>query len=78
MIILSGNITVAVLDESGVYQGLMEIAATAFNPERHVDAQEFGGDCDLPPGRYRWSAMRKRFDPIAVDEVNQRLRAHRS
>lgn len=61
-------IKVALLDAVGVFLGQQEIEAEAFDPEIHIDAAEYGGDCDLLVGpklpRYRWDRELKRFEPV--------------
>jgi hypothetical protein len=59
---------VALLDAVGVFLGQKEIEADAFDPEIHIDAAEYGGDCDIVAGpglpRYRWDRELKRFEPV--------------
>lgn len=59
---------VALLDAVGIYLGQKEIEAGEFDPEIHIDAAEYGGDCDLPVGTglplYRWNRELKRFEPV--------------
>lgn len=59
---------IALLTSDGVYLEQQDIAATAFDPAVHVDASEYGGDCDLKTGKglpqYRWNRELKRFDPV--------------
>ena len=53
--------TFARLDAAGVYWGVQTLPLPA--ADEHV-AVPF--DCDLAPGRYRWNAIDKRFDALAV------------
>lgn len=54
------KITVALLDEGGVYQGVAEIdAADLKDGDVHLP-----NGCDLQPGRYRWDAVGKTFVPL--------------
>jgi hypothetical protein len=55
---------VALLDHNQVYQGLREIDLAEFDARVHVYAEEFGGDCDLPPGKYYWDAEHSQFCPF--------------
>ena len=55
---------VALLDANDVFLGQSEIAPADFNPAEHVDASEYGGDCDNAPGEYRWNRDAKRFEPL--------------
>lgn len=59
---------VALFDPEGVYLGQREIAEKDFDPAVHVDAAEYGGDCDIQVGEglptYRWDAEKKCFEPI--------------
>jgi hypothetical protein len=59
---------VALLDAVGIFLGQHEIEEQAFDPEIHIDAAEYGGNCDLvaAPGlsRYRWDREFKRFEPV--------------
>lgn len=52
---------VAVLDRDGVYQGMAEVEELG---PLHVEAAEFGGACDLPPGQYRWDRKERHFMPL--------------
>jgi len=64
-----------------VYMGMVEIDESELGP-RHLLASEFGGECDLPVGRYAWDAAEKSFksveaianariDPVALDMLTQ-------
>lgn len=59
---------VALFDTGGVYLGQREIADADFDPAVHVDAAEYGGDCDIRVGKglpsYRWNAEKKCFEPM--------------
>ena len=52
--------TVAIIDADGVYRGIDTIAADALN-DKHVQVP---ADCDLAPGKYRWSAEHQRIEPL--------------
>lgn len=54
------TVTVAIIDAEGVYRGIETIAADALT-DRHAQVP---ADCDLAPGKYRWSAEHQRFDPL--------------
>ena len=51
---------VAVLDDTGVYQGMQDIPLADLTPD-HIHLPD---GCDLPPGRYRWDSENKTFIPI--------------
>jgi hypothetical protein len=57
---------VAQIDVDGVYLGQIEIDRDEFDPAIHVDAVEYGGDCDIHVGpkfpKYRWTG--KCFEPM--------------
>ena len=54
------TVTVAIIDADGVYRGIDTIAADALT-DKQVPVP---ADCDLAPGKYRWSAEHQRFDPL--------------
>ncbi len=55
---------IAVLDAAGVYQGEQEIPLADLTPD-HVHLQD---GCDLPPGQYRWDAVKQTFLPLRPDK----------
>lgn len=55
------TVRAALLDGDGVYLGMDDIPADLLT-DRHLPEV---GDCDLPPGKYRWDADRKTFLPLA-------------
>ena len=59
-------VTVAVLDATGVYQGLTTISA-AQQTDAHVILP---ADCDLRPGHYRWDPERSTFVPLQLSQVS--------
>lgn len=48
----------------GTFLGMTEIEPALIDPAQHLDAAEIGGECDLPPGKYRWDRAEKTFKPI--------------
>ncbi len=55
---------VAVLDERGVFLRTLELAAGIPPGPRQVDLRPYGGDCDLPGGKYRWDTDACQFVPL--------------
>lgn len=53
---------VARLDSAGVYQGIEVIKKADFDSRIHIDLETIGGNCDLPPGKYRWNG--ETFAPL--------------
>lgn len=59
------QVTVAHLDDVGIYLGVKSIPLSALT-DGHF---EVPADCDLQPGRYVFNAAHKRFDPLLDDQV---------
>jgi hypothetical protein len=55
-------VTVANLDVAKVYWGVQAIPKDSLTSD-HVPVPP---DCDLVPGRYRWSMEHSRFDPLTT------------
>ena len=60
------GIKVAKLDAAGVFQGVGEVAKLT---DLHLPLDQIGGECDLPPGKYRWDRQRKTFVPLRAAAV---------
>lgn len=65
------TIRIARLDSAGVLQSFDTIAQGSV-AALHNGMPEWvdGGDCDLKPGRYRWSPQAGKFDLIKVAKVD--------
>lgn len=59
---------VAVLDAGGVLMAVEEIASSAEITPAHLDLRPYGGDCDLPAGKYRWDEAAEHFIPLKRSE----------
>ena len=56
----------ALLDERGVFLRTVELVDESELTARMVDLRAFGGDCDLPGGKYRWDGVGT-FVPLPVE-----------
>ncbi len=52
------------LGAGDVLEAIDELASALELTERHIDLRAHGGDCDLPPGLYRWDNERQTFVPL--------------
>lgn len=60
----------AQLDANGVLTGFVRLGDGAPGADA-PDRVEVPLDCDLQPGRYRWNAAERRFDPISMEPAER-------
>jgi hypothetical protein len=62
-------ITVADIDENGIYQGVKKISEKSLT-KKHIQVPE---DCDLEPGRYQWNEEQQTFIPLLFIAIKKKL-----
>lgn len=52
------------LDGADIIQEVVELQSAAELTQEMIDLRPHGGECDLPPGRYRWDRTHNQAVPI--------------